>query len=63
MKATVDPDACISCELCVEICPEVFEMDDESGKAVAKVNPVPADAEESAQDSADQCPTEAIAIE
>ena len=29
MKATIDRDACIGCELCVTICPEVFEMDDE----------------------------------
>ena len=30
MRAFVDRDACIGCEACVGICPEVFSMDDES---------------------------------
>ena len=25
----VDPDLCIGCGLCAEICPDVFEMNDE----------------------------------
>ena len=29
MRAFVDRDACIGCEACVGICPEVFSMDDE----------------------------------
>ena len=29
MKATVDPDLCTGCELCVSTCPEVFEMNDD----------------------------------
>lgn len=62
MKATVDPDLCTGCELCVDTCPEVFEMNDDD-LAVAKVDVVPADAEESAQEAADDCPSEAITIE
>ena len=62
MKATVDPDLCTGCELCVGTCPEVFEMNDDD-VAVAKVDVVPADAEESAQEAADDCPSEAITIE
>lgn len=62
MKAVVDQDACISCGLCYELCPEVFEADDED-KAVTKVDEVPADQEDCAQDAADQCPVDAIAIE
>ena len=62
MKATVDPDLCTGCELCVETCPEVFEMNDDD-VAVTKVDVVPADAEETAQESADDCPAEAIIIE
>ena len=30
MRAFVDRDACIGCEACVGMCPEVFSMDDES---------------------------------
>jgi ferredoxin len=26
MKAIVDKDLCIGCGLCVDVCPEVFEM-------------------------------------
>ena len=61
MKASVDPDLCTGCELCVDTCPEVFEMKDDV--AVAKVDVVPADAEECAQEAAESCPAEAIIIE
>ena len=60
MKAIVDQDTCTGCGLCSETCPEVFEVDD-----VAKViaTPVPAAAEETAQQAAEDCPVEAITIE
>jgi ferredoxin len=61
MKARVDQDLCVGCGLCPEICPEVFEMDGD--KAVAKVDEVPAGAEDACRDAAEQCPAEAIKIE
>ncbi len=61
MKARVDPDICTGCGLCPDLCPAVFEMDGDVAKA--KVDPVPADAEESCRDAADNCPVEAIVIE
>ncbi len=61
MKAKVDAELCTGCELCVETCPEVFEMGDDI--AVVKVDVVPEDAEESCQEAADDCPSEAIIIE
>jgi ferredoxin len=61
MKVSVDPDLCTGCELCEDIAPDVFEMKDDI--AVAKVETVPEDAEESAQEAADSCPSEAISIE
>jgi ferredoxin len=61
MKATVDKDLCLGCGVCVDICPEVFQMEDD--KAVAKVAEVPAGAEGACQDAAQQCPVEAIKIE
>jgi ferredoxin len=60
MTAKVDPDLCTGCELCTETCPEVFKMEDDL--AVAYVDPVPAGAEDSAQEAADDCPVEAITI-
>ena len=61
MKAKVDPDLCTACELCVETCPEVFEMAEDL--AIAKVDVVPPEAEESARQAAEDCPAEASIIE
>jgi ferredoxin len=61
MKASVDKDLCIGCGLCAEICPAVFQMDDDH--AVAKVETVPPEAEDACRDAAQQCPVEAIKIE
>lgn len=62
MKAYVDKDACIGCELCVEICPEIFEMEDD-GLAVAKDSEIPEDLLEDAQEAEESCPTDAIIVE
>jgi ferredoxin len=48
--------------VCVDICPEVFELDEE-GLAVVKTETVPEDAETSCQEAADACPSEAIIVE
>ena len=61
MKASVDKDLCIGCGLCAEICPAVFQMDDD--QAVAKLETVPPEAEDACRDAAQQCPVEAIKIE
>lgn len=61
MKAKVDADLCTACELCTETCPEVFEMGEDL--AVVKVDVVPAEAEETARQAAEDCPAEAIIIE
>ncbi len=62
MLARVDKDTCIGCGLCPDLCPEVFELEDD-GLAVAYRNPVPSDIEESAKEAAESCPTEAIHID
>ncbi len=61
MKAVVDADLCTGCELCVDTCPEVFEMEDDVAIVIA--DPVPGDAEDDVQESAESCPAEAITIE
>lgn len=60
MKATIT-DACVSCGLCVDICPDVFEMGDEY--AQVKVDQIPEKFEKDVQQAADECPTSAIVIE
>ncbi|NLN75887.1 MAG: ferredoxin [Armatimonadetes bacterium] len=61
MKVTINDD-CISCGLCAEICPEVFEMPDE-GIAIVKVEVVPAWLEDKVKEACESCPTESIVIE
>jgi len=61
MKAVVDKDICIGCGLCVEICPQVFLMEQDS-KAKAKDDLVPLDMQAFCRDAAQQCPVEAIKI-
>ena len=61
MKATVDQDTCTGCGLCVDTCSEVFEMADDIVKVIA--DPVPAEAEETCKQAADDCPVEAIKVE
>ncbi|APM41059.1 ferredoxin [Clostridium kluyveri] len=62
MKALVDKATCISCGLCPEVCPDVFDMDDD-GKAVAAANEVPKTSQDSAKEAAESCPVSAITVE
>lgn len=62
MRATVDADECTGCGLCVSTCPEVFDMNDDD-IAIVIATPVPADAQDTCQEAADDCPTEAISVE
>jgi len=62
VKATID-DGCIACGLCVDVCPEVFELPDDAEIAKVKADPVPEDAEEKCREAAENCPVEAIHIQ
>ncbi len=61
MTAIVDPNICIGCTLCTQLCPSIYRM--ESEKAVAYTNPVPKESLECARNGAEQCPVQAIVIE
>jgi ferredoxin len=60
MKVRIE-DSCTACGLCVDTCPEVFEMGDVIAEVI--VDNVPPELEETAQQAADECPVEAIVIE
>lgn len=61
VRVTIDENACVGCDLCVETCPEVFEM---SGNvAQVKADSVPEGLEACAKQAAEDCPPEAIRFE
>lgn len=59
MIVEVLPDLCISCGLCIDLCPEVFEWGEED-KAKAIEGEVPEDLQENVAEAAENCPTDAI---
>lgn len=60
MKAKV-VEGCISCGLCVNVCPEVFKFNDEN---VSEVYKQPNTEQESAvREAANSCPVSVIEIE
>lgn len=57
-KVSIEEDECIGCESCVEICPEVFEFDEASGKA--KVIKPEGGPEDLIEEAVETCPVECI---
>ena len=58
MKFTVDQNACIGCEACEGISPEVFTFPND--KSQVKLNPVPPEYQASALKAEANCPAGAI---
>jgi ferredoxin len=59
MKIKINESRCTGCGVCVDICPEIFELGD-SGLAYVKDPEFDADCVKEARDS---CPSEAIILE
>ena len=61
MKAKIDRSGCIACELCTEICSEVFRMaDDGLAEVYAEVTE---DLEAFAIEASENCPVSVISVE
>lgn len=59
MKASVDQDGCISCGLCVDICPEVFSYN-ENEISQAIEGDIPEKYISQAEEARDGCPVSVI---
>jgi ferredoxin len=62
MEITIDEHLCTGCWICIELCPEVFEMDAE-GRAHALCNPVREDVKNVCRTTETICPVHAITID
>lgn len=61
MRVIVDPELCIGCESCVEMAPEVFEMQDDLAVVISEE--VSDDLADKVKEAVEICPVEAIVIE
>ncbi len=62
MNAVIDRSGCISCGLCAETCPEVFQIADD-GLAEVIMENVPKELEEKVIEAKEDCPVSVINIE
>jgi Ferredoxin len=59
MKASVDQDGCISCGLCIDVCPEVFSYN-ENDVSQAIEDEIPDKNLKQAEEARDGCPVSVI---
>lgn len=62
MKVHVDEEKCVGQAMCFLVCPEMFELSDEDGRARILREDVPADLEEAVRQAERSCPEQAISI-
>jgi ferredoxin len=60
MKVEINQDECTGDQICVDLCPEVFEMDGDVAKVI--VDEVPEDVEDAAREAVESCPAECIKL-
>ncbi|MCF6388216.1 ferredoxin [Mycobacterium sp. MBM] len=59
MRVAVDEDRCAGHGMCLTLCPQVFELNDD-GWAVADPSEIPTDVEGAVRDAIANCPEHAI---
>ena len=57
-KVVIDDDECVGCESCVELCPEIFGLNEDTEKAVV-LKPEGGD-EDCIEEAIESCPVECI---
>ena len=62
MKVKVTEN-CMGDRRCNDLCPEVFEYDEDQLKSIVKVDEVPGEYKELVQQAAEECGAQAIIIE
>ena len=60
MKVSINKEDCVGCGLCVDDCPDVFEMSEDV--AVVKVEEVPENLVNAVKEAAENCPVDVIII-
>lgn len=60
LRAVVDLKRCNGCETCVDVCPELFAIENE--RAAVKLDPIPPELEGCALEARDECMAGAIKI-
>lgn len=61
IHVTIDEEECIGCQTCVELCPEVFDFDQDTEKAQVRSEAM--GSEGCIQEAVDSCPTSCIKID
>lgn len=61
MRASVDQDGCISCGICIDVCPDVFHYNEEE-KSEAIHSDIKEDDIDTAKQARDDCPVNVIDI-
>lgn len=61
MKVTVDEETCIGCGVCVSVCPDVFEMNDDNVAIV--IDGADCEGSGCCEEAAENCPVQAIVVE
>ncbi len=60
MRVEINQDECTGDEICVDLCPEVFEMGGDVAKVI--VDDVPADVQDACREAVESCPAECIKL-
>ena len=61
MRVRIDEEACVGDGVCVEVCPEIFEMAGEIARV--KMENVPDELRAACKEAAEECVVEAIIID